>query len=128
MKTICRGASVFSQHPREAENRRMPDQFSAPRTTPLPGQLTNVQALKTAIRYPQGHFASQFTNPILHLSFHFIPPTALQGKHYWPSDTGWGRFVRPGKWQDQPMIQATLGWGGSEPDQGMSEEAMVLLR
>lgn len=47
MKKIYR-ASVFSQHPREAENRRMPGQFSAPRTTPRPGQLSNVQALKTA--------------------------------------------------------------------------------
>lgn len=41
MKTIYQ-TGIFRQHPREAENRRVPDQFSAPRTTPVPTLLPNV--------------------------------------------------------------------------------------
>lgn len=51
MKTIYR-ASVFSQRPREAENRRMPEPiFSTTDNSPT-GQLTNIQALKTAHSLP----------------------------------------------------------------------------
>lgn len=85
MKRIY-GTRGFSQHPREAENLRMQDQVSVPWTTPTQVLLLYVSGPEncsfTALRS-----TSQFTCPILHLLFHFIPPTILPGKHYWPHIT-----------------------------------------
>lgn len=56
--------------------------FSTTDSTKEPVSL----ALKIA-HLPQKHFASQFTNSLLHSTFHFIFPEALQGIHRWPHDT-----------------------------------------
>lgn len=81
MKKIYR-TGVFSHHPWEAENLSGPDQFSAPWTAPTQGLHPVSGPEKLLIHCPKGHFAPKFTNPILNSLFHFIPPPALQGKHY----------------------------------------------